>query len=204
MDLSPLGRAALAAREGCRLRAYRDGVGVWTIGRGHTSAAGPPAVTEGLSLTQAEADTLFAADLVPYVASVRAALARPVPQPFFDACCSLCFNIGQPSFGHSSVVRLANAGDLARAVEAFLMWDRPGSILSRRQGERDQAALIAYGAVYARRGDREPVRPPSGAPPVTPQRPDPLAPITGTSAVPAESWWLRLRDAVRHNMQKGA
>ena len=36
MDLSPLGRAALAALEGCRLRAYRDSVGVWTIGRGHT------------------------------------------------------------------------------------------------------------------------------------------------------------------------
>ncbi|WP_419539065.1 glycoside hydrolase family protein [Methylobacterium radiotolerans] len=40
MDLGPLGRAALAAREGCRLRAYRDSVGVWIIGRGHTSAAG--------------------------------------------------------------------------------------------------------------------------------------------------------------------
>ncbi|MCJ2065278.1 hypothetical protein MKK63_21550, partial [Methylobacterium sp. J-088] len=142
------------------------------------------------------------ADLEPYVAAVRAALAKPVPQPFFDACCSLCFNIGQPNFAHSSVVRLANAGDLARAVEAFLMWDRPGSILIRRQGERDQAALAAYGAVYARRGDREPVRAPIGATPIAPARPDPLAPITGRPAVPAESWWLWLRDAVRHNMRR--
>ena len=204
MDLSPLRRAALAAREGCRLRAYRDSVGVWTIGRGHTSAAGPPAVTEGLSLTQAEADALFAADLVPYVAAVRAALAKPVPQPFFDACCSLCFNIGAPNFAHASVVRLANAGDLPRAVEAFLLWDRPAAILTRRQGERDQAALTAYGAVYARRGDPAPVRAPAGPTPIAVGRPDPLAPMTGRSAVPAESWWLRLRDAIRHNMQKGA
>lgn len=202
MDLSPLGRAALAAREGCRLRAYRDGVGVWTIGRGHTSAAGPPAVREGLSLTQAEADALFGADLVPYVAAVRASLARPVPQPFFDACCSLCFNIGPANFGHSSVVRLANAGDLGCAVEAFLMWDRPDAILTRRQGERDQAALTAYGAVYARRGDRAPVRVSARPAPDAPPRPDPLAPITGIAAMPAESWWLRLREAVRHNMQK--
>ena len=203
MDLSPLGRATLAAREGCRLRAYRDGVGVWTIGRGHTSAAGPPAVTADLTLTQAEADALFAADLRPYVAAVRAALARPVPQPFFDACCSLCFNIGQPNFSHSSIVRLANAGDLAQAIDAFLMWDRPGAILTRRQGERDQAALPAYGAVYARRGDREPVQALAGPAPVTIERPDPLAPITGTLAVTSESWWLRLREAIRHNMQKG-
>lgn len=204
MDLSSLGRAALAAREGCRLRAYRDSVGTWTIGRGHTSAAGPPAVTTGLTLTQAEADALFAADLRPYVAAVRAALAKPVPLPFFDACCSLCFNIGQANFGHSSVVRLANAGDLARAVEAFLMWDRPAAILTRRQGERDQAALTAYGAVYARRGDPAPVPVPTGPAPVTAERPDPLAPMTGAPAVTPESWWLRLWDAIRHNMQKGA
>ncbi|WP_182180758.1 lysozyme [Methylobacterium radiotolerans] len=203
MDLSPLGRAALAAREGCRLRAYRDSVGVWTIGRGHTSAAGPPAVTEGLTLTQAEADMLFAADLRPYVAAVRAALAKPVPQPFFDACCSLCFNIGQPNFAQSSVVRLANAGDRPRAVDAFLMWDRPAAILTRRQGERDQAALPTYGTVYARRGDPSPVRAPDGPVQTLQPRPDALAPMTGMADAVAESWWLRLRDTIRHNMQTG-
>lgn len=204
MDLSPLGRTALAAREGCRLRAYRDSVGVWTIGRGHTTAAGPPAVTEGLTLTQAEADALFATDLNPYVATVRTALAKAVPQPFFDACCSLCFNIGPANFVHASLVRLANAGDLPRAVEAFLLWDRPTAILARRQGERDQAALSAYGAVYARRGDPVPVRATEGTAPAAPARPDPLAPITGTADAASESWWLRLRDAIRLNMQKGA
>lgn len=102
------------------------------------------------------------------------------------------------------MVRLANSSDLARAVEAFLMWNRPDAILTRRQGERDQAALPAYGAVYARRGDRKPVRAPAGPAPTTVERPDPLAPITGRPAVPAKPWWLRLRDAIRHNMQMGA
>lgn len=204
MDLSPLGRSALAAREGCRLRAYQDTVGTWTIGRGHTSAAGPPSVQEGLSLTQAEADALFAADLKPYVSSVRAALAKPVPQPFFDACCSLCFNIGQANYSHSGVVRLANAGDLARTVEAFLLWERPAAILTRRQGERDQAALPAYGAVYARRSDPAPVQAPTGPGSVTPDHTVPLAPMTRAPSASPETWWLRLRDAIRHNMQKGA
>ncbi len=175
-----------------------------TIGRGHTSAAGQPAVTEGQTLTQAEADALFAADLGPYVASVRAALAKPVPQPFFDACCSLCFNIGPANFAHSSVVRLANAGDRPRAVEAFLVWERPAAILARRQAEHDQAALSAYGLVYARRGDPVPVRAPNGPVQTPPPRPDPLAPMSGTAGAASESWWLRLRDAIRHNMQTGA
>ncbi len=150
------------------MRAYRDSVGVWTIGRGHTSTAGPPVVTEGMTLTQAEADALFAADLTPYVAAVRAALAKPVPQPFFDACCSLCFNIGQPNFAQSGVVRLANAGDLQQAADAFLLWDRPAAIRARRQGERDRrrcpptasstpAGAIQHGArdrgIGARRAD---------------------------------------------------
>ncbi|MGU3417784.1 lysozyme [Methylobacterium sp. D54C] len=204
MDLSPLGRAALAAREGCRLRAYRDSVGVLTIGRGHTAAAGPPRVTPDLVLTQAEADALFAVDLAPTVAAVRAALAKPVPQPFFDACCSLGFNVGAPGFAQSSIVRLANAGDLPQAVEAFLMWDRPAAIVPRRQAERDQAALAAYGAVYARRGDPAPVRAPDGPVPIPPPRPDPLAPMTSAPAVAPETWWLRLRDAIRHNMQRSA
>ncbi|MCX4195260.1 hypothetical protein OMR07_06445 [Methylobacterium organophilum] len=74
----------------------------------------------------------------------------------------------------------------------------------RRQGERDQAALAAYGAIYARRGDPAPVMVPVGSVPAAPGRPDPLAPMTGTAHVEPESWWLRLRDAIRLNMQKGA
>ncbi len=135
---------------------------------------------------------------------MRAALAKPVPQPFFDACCSLCFNIGQPNFAQSGVVRLANAGDLQQAADAFLLWDRPAAIRARRQGERDQAALSAYGLVYARRGDPAPVRATGGSAPAAPTRPDPLAPVTGAAEAASESWWLRLRDAIRHNMQTGA
>lgn len=159
MDLSQIGRAALEAREGCRLTAYRDSVGTWTIGIGHTTAAGGLVVTPGLAITRAQADALFATDLATYVEAVRRALAKSVPQPFFDACCSLCYNVGPANFAHSSVVRLANAGDLPAAAEAFLRWNRPAAILPRRQGERDQAALTGDGPVFARRGDPVPIRP---------------------------------------------
>ena len=185
MDLSLIGRAALQSREGDVLTAYKDSVGVWTIGVGITTASGLIVVKAGLRITQAQSDALFAQAVEKYVAPVRAALAKPVPQPFFDACVSLCYNVGPGNFRGSSVVRLANAGNLPAAIEAFLMWNKPAAILSRRQGERDQAALTAYGTVYARRGDRSPVKAVAGAALVAVKPPDPLAPMTGASPAPA-------------------
>ena len=98
MDVSPIGRAALEGREGNRLVAYKDSVGVWTISIGITTASGLIKVVPGLTITPAKSDALFAAAVEKYAAPVRAALSRPVPQPFFDACVSLAYNIGPVGF----------------------------------------------------------------------------------------------------------
>jgi lysozyme len=42
MNTSEEGVAFIAAQEGLVTRAYRDAAGIWTIGVGHTAAAGPP------------------------------------------------------------------------------------------------------------------------------------------------------------------
>ena len=52
MRTSERGVGFVAAHEGVVLRAYRDPVGIWTIGVGHTGAAGPPAVTHGRKLIE--------------------------------------------------------------------------------------------------------------------------------------------------------
>lgn len=49
----------LRRHEGCRLSAYRDTQGIWTIGYGHTG----PEVTQGLKITQEEADLLLLNDI---------------------------------------------------------------------------------------------------------------------------------------------
>ena len=168
MDVSPIGRAALEGREGTRLTAYKDSVGVWTIGTGITTASGLIKVVPGLTITALQSDALFAAALEKYAAPVRAALAKPVPQPFFDACVSLAYNIGPVGL-------------------AFLMWNKPAAIISRRQGEHDQAALASYAGakVYARRGDRAPVKAMAGTLPAPATVPDPLAPMTGAKPTAA-------------------
>jgi lysozyme len=138
MRMSPQGRAQLIAREGKRLRAYKDSVGVWTIGVGHTSAAGPPVVVSGLMITDAECDQILARDLVQYEDAVNKAVKAKLNQNQFDALVSFCFNIGTGGFARSTVVKRLNIGDVRGAADAMLMWNKPPEIMGRRESERKQ------------------------------------------------------------------
>lgn len=138
METSAAGLHALEAREGVRLVAYKDTVGVWTIGVGHTSMAGLPKVTPTLKITHDECDEIFARDIVKYEATVNSAVKVKITQTEFDALVSLCFNIGQGAFAKSSVVKRLNAGDRAGAAKAFMLWCKPKEIIGRRTGEMRQ------------------------------------------------------------------
>ncbi|MDE2017342.1 MAG: lysozyme, partial [Hyphomicrobiales bacterium] len=64
MTVSDDGLRRLISREGCVLTAYRDGVGTWTIGVGHSALAPtPPRPAPGMTITGAEAEAILRADL---------------------------------------------------------------------------------------------------------------------------------------------
>ncbi len=63
MRMTREGLALIKRFEGFRGKAYRDPVGIWTIGYGHTSMAGPPSVSEGLQVSRAEADAILRRDV---------------------------------------------------------------------------------------------------------------------------------------------
>jgi lysozyme len=129
----------LEKREGCRLKAYKDTVGVWTIGYGHTTVAGPPEVTQNLVITQAKADEIFAVDIVKYEKAVAHGIEQaPTSQKQFDAMVSFCYNVGPGGFKKSTALRLHNAGDYPGASKAFLMWNKPPEIFGRRRAESQQ------------------------------------------------------------------
>ena len=138
MTTSAAGRQAISLREGVCLKAYNDTRGILTIGVGHTSAAGPPPVTEGMRITLAQCDAILAHDLRDCENAVNAAVRVPISQNAFNACVSLAFNIDAPGFRGSSVVRQINAGNMQAAADDFLMWDKPPELLGRRRGERAQ------------------------------------------------------------------
>jgi lysozyme len=141
MKTGPRGLGLIKSFEGLRLDAYTDAVGVWTIGYGHTAAAGAPRPRAGLKITKEEADAILAGDLTKYESAVSRVVSRQPNQNQFDAMVSLCFNVGPRNFSGSRLVKLFNAGDDEGAANAFLAWRKAdGKVLSglerRREAER--------------------------------------------------------------------
>lgn len=130
--------------EGLRLVAYRDSVGVLTIGYGHTSRAGAPPVTPGMKISEAEADAILSRDLAIFERGVAALLAKakqPVMQQEFDALVDLAFNIGLRAFTGSSLLKAYLAGEKMLAATKFLDWNKAGGrvltgLTNRRRRER--------------------------------------------------------------------
>lgn len=129
--------------EGLRLKAYKDAVGVWTIGYGTTAAAGlgiePKA---GMFITEAEAESLLAEGLERFAASIRPKITAPINDNEFGAFLSLSYNIGPGAFAKSSALRKFNAGDKAGAADAILLWNKAGGkvlagLKRRREAERE-------------------------------------------------------------------
>jgi lysozyme len=135
MAISDDGLDVLTEREGCKLTAYKDSVGVWTIGVGHTSAAGPPKVVSGMTITEQQASEILDQDLDQFEDCVNTSIHKPMKQFQFDAFVSICFNIGTGGFAGSTFVRKFNEGDVEGAGDAILMWNKPPEIVPRRQGE---------------------------------------------------------------------
>lgn len=124
MKTSPAGRAAIARREGNLLTAYQDSKGIWTIGVGHTSAAGDPKVTKGLKITAAQSDEILSRDLAGVEKTINRAIKVPLNQNEFDALVSFVFNVGGAAFRNSSLLRKLNAGDRQGAADQFLVWNK--------------------------------------------------------------------------------
>lgn len=138
MKVSALGRAAIMQREGCRLSAYLDTRGIWTIGVGHTGMETPPKPYDGMKISRDQADAFLAGDIAPIEATINRVLKRAPTQNQFDAMASLAFNIGKNGFAGSSVVRAFNLGEITAAANSFLFWDKPEELIGRRREERAQ------------------------------------------------------------------
>lgn len=183
MQTSAAGRAAIAQREGNKLKAYRDTKGIWTIGVGHTAAAGAPAPKAGMSITAAQSDEILSRDLATFEAAVNKAVTVPLSQGQFDALVSLALNIGAGAFAQSTLVKRLNAGNVAGAADAFMMWNKPSEIIGRRKTEQKQflAASKAPPASVVR--EQQPL------PPQTINKPAAAAGLLVAFAATAMAFW---------------
>ena len=128
--------------EGCKLAAYKDIVGVWTIGYGTTAAADVGIVPDkGMTITQDRANDLLMLTIDKFAAKVDALITAKVNANQFGACVSLAYNIGPNAFAKSTVLRELNAGNYDKAANAFQLWNKAGGVVSkglvrRREAER--------------------------------------------------------------------
>ncbi|WP_149589813.1 glycoside hydrolase family protein [Tabrizicola flagellatus] len=146
MRTSEQGIAFLEAHEGVVLKAYRDPVGVWTIGAGLTSASGVVKVRPGMVISRQEATRLLELALRRnYEPAVAAAMPR-AKQHEFDAGVSFHWNTG--AIGKAGWVRRWRSNAAPHLIRAGLMaWNKAGGRvlpgLTRRRAE--EAAVLLEG-----------------------------------------------------------
>lgn len=145
MRLSDKGLIALARKEGVVLVGYKDSVGVWTIGVGHTAAAGPPIPKAGLKITLTQAIALFQKDVILYESAVLRAIKVPLAQHEFDALVSFHYNTG--GIARAQLTKALNRGDREGAARGFMGWTNPPSILGRRKEEQHLFRTGEYGSL---------------------------------------------------------
>lgn len=121
MNTSQKGIDLIKQYEGFKSSAYRDVVGVWTIGYGFTAG-----VKEGDKITRAQAESRLQAELTKYEDAVEKACTAPLNQHQFDALVSFAWNVGVSGMAKSSVVKAHNRGDNNAAARAFGLWNKAG------------------------------------------------------------------------------
>lgn len=123
--------------EGCKLSAYQDIVGVWTIGFGSTVNVSP-----GDVITMDEALERLADDVARRASKIQSLVTVECSNNQLCAIVSLSYNIGLGALAKSTLLKLLNeSADLQLVADEFLKWDKAGGqvvagLLRRRQAER--------------------------------------------------------------------
>lgn len=138
MNISSKGVSLIKQLEGLELKAYKDSVGVLTIGYGSTG----PHVTVGMTITESQAETLLKKDLSRFEKGVDDLVTVPLNQNQFDALVSFSFNLGLGNLKSSTLLRKLNSLDYIGAANEIPRWDKAGGkilkgLTRRRLAEKE-------------------------------------------------------------------
>ena len=140
MKMSAAGLAVVKEFEGLRLKAYKCPAAVWTVGYGHTSAAGNPIVTPDLVISNDEAEQILERDMVQYEDGVRKFVKVELTQNQFDALVDFAYNAGVGALQKSTLLKKVNAGKFDEVPAEFMKWTKGGGkelpgLVRRRRAE---------------------------------------------------------------------
>ena len=118
--------------EACKLTAYQDTAGVWTIGYGHTAG-----VKKGDKITPYQAEQFLKEDLSRFEA-IANKVRNLTTQGRYDAVLDFIYNCGSGNFDKSTLKRYIECGKATWEIqEQFLRWvnsggRKLGGLVSRR------------------------------------------------------------------------
>lgn len=140
--MSVLEKAAkfIAEFEGCKLSAYRDQRGIWTVGFGATG----PGISARTTWTHDQALNRFEQDLKERYSQLLDMVMvgnSTVTDNQAVALLSLGYNIGMGALKGSTALRKHIAGDYEGAANAILLWNKTNGspnkgLTRRREAER--------------------------------------------------------------------
>ena len=133
--------------EGCRLKAYKDSVGIETIGYGNTRYTDGAKVQMGDVISIEKADAMLYITLQDFAYWVDHFVEQALTQNQFDALCSFTYNVGVGAFRKSTLLKKINVNPSDPSIEAeFLKFNKGrvngkltvlNGLTKRRQQESD-------------------------------------------------------------------
>ena len=145
MKISQKGIDLIKKFEGCKLYAYRDSVGVATIGYGHIKG-----VKMGMSITQQQAETFLKDDIKP-IETFLNGMGINYTQGQFDALTSWIFNLGQGNFKSSTMYKyiVARKSDL-EITNQMVKWHNAGGrpLLGLKKRRAEEANMFLGRETY--------------------------------------------------------
>lgn len=152
MKTSQTGINLIKEFEGCVLHAYKDPIGVWTIGYGHTVG-----VKQGQKLTQKQAEEYLKSDLKIYENGVTNTKLK-LNQNQFDALVSFAYNCGV-----GSLKTLISGRTLGQIAEALLLYNKAGGktlagLVRRRKAEKELFEKKVTTSTPVKEGTKKPTQ----------------------------------------------
>ena len=143
LALSATALVGIAGFESYQAVAYKDAVGVPTVGYGETKG-----VRMGQKTTPERALVQLLASANKHADDIKQCIAVPLYQHEFDAYVSLAYNIGANNFCRSTLVKKLNARDYPGACTEIRRWNRAGGkVLAGLTKRREKEYRMCKGEV---------------------------------------------------------
>lgn len=140
--VSPKALDLIKEFEGCKLTPYICPAGALTVGYGHVISFKPPFSDDMKKpITKQDAERLLREDTLTCVIAIDELVKVPLTENQAAALVSFIFNVGTGAFKKSTLLKLLNRGDYAKASMQFERWVKsngeilPG-LVRRREAER--------------------------------------------------------------------